>query len=121
MLPTRQSTQVQNTPAIKKPLRNHEVEPALLCPIREISAPPTVANHRMAVGDDIASITPRLNSRSSERLGCCVDILMAVTERYAASSIFTANPISIAPPPIHSTQRTAANCSTTAIPASASK
>lgn len=95
----------------------------VVAPAFAISAPPTAANHRIALGDDIASSIPRRKLRRALARGCgasSASSSAALAGASASRAIFHVRNSRIAPPPIHTIQRTGSNCSSTAIPASAS-
>ena len=101
-----------------------DAAPALVAPAFTISAPPTAANHRIALGDDSASSTPRRKLRHGKGSGAALSASPSTggadAGLSASRAIFHVSMSSSAEPPIHTTQRTAENCSSAAMPASAS-
>jgi len=54
-----QMKRVQPSPPQKKTVRNTDALTGVVAPAFAISAPPTAANHKIALGDETASSAPR--------------------------------------------------------------
>ncbi len=62
-LASMQMKSVQARPPQKKPMRNTDALAGPVAPAFAISAPPTAANQRIALGEDTASSMPRMKLR----------------------------------------------------------